>query len=239
MGMEQLIFFGVIILFTILESAARKKRAQAAAEEEAGVGEHPPLQAEWEEQALDAGFPTHDAEPSYDDDAIAGEPLPQYTGRYESHDEPDEFVAPSQEASREVAPSRGLFAELAGLAARLEEASREASQQSSRIPVAEVAPSPAEPSRAVVPQRESSFGPAEVRPEHMVHSAHADYGTDPSERAPSEQDGLDPLAEHLGVDALAVRKQLMSHSLHALRQAVVMQEVLGPPTALRGDRFEH
>ncbi len=237
--MEQLIFFGVIILFTILESSARTKRAKRRAEEQAGAEDHPPLQAEWEEQAFDARFSTYDAEPADEDDGIPGEPLPRYTRPYESHDESDEYAAAEQETSQGVAPPRGLFAELAGLAARLEEASRQASQQSSRIPVAGGEPPPAEPSRAVVPRPESGFGPAEVRPEHMVHSAHADYGTDPSERAPSEQDGLDPLARHLSADARAVREQLRSHSAHALRQAVVLQEVLGPPAALRGDRLEN
>lgn len=236
--MEQLIFFGVIILFTILESSARKKRAQRRAEEQAGAEDHPPLQAEWEEQASDAGFSTYDAEPADEDDGISGEPLPRYERPYESHDESDEDVAAEQETSQGVAPPRGLFAELAGLAARLEEASRQASQPSSPIPVAGEEPPPAEPSRAVVPP-ESGFEPAEVRPEHMIHSAHADYGTDPSERAPSKEDGLDPLAVSLSVDALAVRRQLRSHNVHALRQAIVLQEVLGPPAALRGDRFEN
>ena len=80
----------------------------------------------------------------------------------------------------------------------------------------------------------------EPRPyqEHRAHRAHDDYGTDPSERAPSEQDGLDPLARHLGADAAAVRARLRSRDTSALRQAIILQEVLGPPAVLRKDRFE-
>ena len=74
--------------------------------------------------------------------------------------------------------------------------------------------------------------------QHQVHRAHRGYGTDPSTRAPSEQDGLDPLAEVLSQDAATIRRQLMSHRAHALRQAVILQEVLGPPVALGGNRFD-
>ena len=72
------------------------------------------------------------------------------------------------------------------------------------------------------------------RPEHYVHLSHAGYGTDPSSRAPSEQDGLDPLAEFLDSDGAAVRQQLFGGRA-ALRRAFVLKEVLGPPKALRED----
>ena len=68
-----------------------------------------------------------------------------------------------------------------------------------------------------------------------MHLAHAGYGTDPSERAPSEQDGLDPLARTLSSDARAIRVQLLSDSASALRQAIILQEVLGPPKAMQED----
>jgi hypothetical protein len=68
---------------------------------------------------------------------------------------------------------------------------------------------------------------------HQVHLAHAGYGTDPSSRRPSEQDGLDPLAVRANADALAVRATLRRKGGHALRQAVMLQEILGPPVGLR------
>jgi hypothetical protein len=77
--------------------------------------------------------------------------------------------------------------------------------------------------------------PAET---HIVHRAHKGYGTDPSSRRPSEQDGLDPLATRTSADALAVRAQLRRQGAHALRQAVIFHEILGPPVAIRPDRFE-
>jgi hypothetical protein len=80
-----------------------------------------------------------------------------------------------------------------------------------------------------------SRGPARPRPSHRVHRAHAEFGTDPSERTRSEQDGLDPLARTLSADAKAVRGQLLSDSASALRQAIILQEVLGPPKAMQED----
>jgi hypothetical protein len=73
---------------------------------------------------------------------------------------------------------------------------------------------------------------------HVVHQAHVGFGTDPSERARSAQDGLDPLARRLSADAYAVHKQLRTGGRHALRQAVILQEVLGPPVATRPDRYQ-
>jgi hypothetical protein len=68
-----------------------------------------------------------------------------------------------------------------------------------------------------------------------VHLAHAGYGTDPSSRAPSEQDGLDPLARRLSADQAAVREQLRRRGHHGLRQAVILQDILGPPASMRAD----
>ena len=70
---------------------------------------------------------------------------------------------------------------------------------------------------------------------HHIHRTHAEFGTDPSERAPSEQDGLDPFERALSAEAKAVRRQLRSDSASALRQAIVLQEVLGPPKAMQED----
>jgi hypothetical protein len=38
-------------------------------------------------------------------------------------------------------------------------------------------------------------------------------------------------------NALAVHQQLRSQGAHALRQALILQEVLGPPAASKPDRF--
>jgi hypothetical protein len=79
----------------------------------------------------------------------------------------------------------------------------------------------------------------EVMPEaHEVHLSHWDYGTDPSERAPSREGVIDPFAERHDPDAAAVTRQLRSRSRSALRRAIILHEVLGPPMALREDRFQ-
>lgn len=89
-----------------------------------------------------------------------------------------------------------------------------------------------------------SRGPDRLRPRssaptvHEVHLAHAGYGTDPSSRVASAQDGLDPLTVALSRDAATIHRQLQSHSAHELRRAIVLQDVLGPPAALRGERFQ-
>jgi cystathionine beta-lyase family protein involved in aluminum resistance len=70
----------------------------------------------------------------------------------------------------------------------------------------------------------------------VVHQSHAGFGTDPSSRAPSAQDHLDPLARVLGADAAAARAQLRGGA-HALRQALILNEILGPPAAERDDRY--
>ena len=81
--------------------------------------------------------------------------------------------------------------------------------------------------------------PSEVHAQvHRVHAAHRAYGTDPSTRPPSEQDGLDPLVVKLSADVVAVRRQLRSKGGGSLRQAVMLQEILGVPAAVRPDRFD-
>jgi len=85
--------------------------------------------------------------------------------------------------------------------------------------------------------RPDSYQPTSKK-EHIVHSSHRGYGTDPSSRAPSEQDGLDPLAEHLNEDAEQVHELFLSRDPHALRRAVMLQEVLGLPAAFRGDPYD-
>jgi hypothetical protein len=105
-----------------------------------------------------------------------------------------------------------------------------------------------EPRRAPLPSKAKTPAPQRatiLAPEpategvsaHGVHESHVGYGTDPSARAPSAQDRLDPLARVLSADASAVRGQLRSQGAHALRQAVILHEVLGPPASEREDRF--
>jgi hypothetical protein len=100
-------------------------------------------------------------------------------------------------------------------------------QPSSAVPIRSPRPSSTRPARLATE-------PAE----HVIHHARRGYDTDPSSRTPSEQDGLDPLAVTLSQDVRSVRQRLLNQDAHALRQAIVLQEVLGPPAALREKRFQ-
>jgi hypothetical protein len=74
--------------------------------------------------------------------------------------------------------------------------------------------------------------PERIEEQHVVHLAHVGYGTDPSERALSEQDVLYAQVDRLGADAAAARRMLLSGGA-SLRQAVILHEVLGPPASMR------
>jgi hypothetical protein len=68
---------------------------------------------------------------------------------------------------------------------------------------------------------------------HPIHSTHPEYGTDPSERTASIQHGLGSLTDTLELRASVARDQLGLGDREALRKAVILHEVLGPPLALR------
>lgn len=247
--MEQLIFFAFIIFLSVVESLARSRRAKKAKERGTAPEGDPRYDFEWAQKSPDE-LPTYDDDPSYDDMASYDEEITSYDDAVE-----EDRVEPSRgRPSTETVLPGNLFEELAALAGQLEAEQEKA--RTIRIPrESPPLPEPEEPlaiptrggSRASVPRPPRRATPVRVerapmrvptrslpqRPDHFVHSSHADYGTDPSERAPSAQDVLDPLRRPLSEDAAAVRKQLMSHSPSALRQAIILNEVLGPPLAMR------
>jgi hypothetical protein len=222
--MEQLIFVAIIVIFSILDSVARTKKKRQGG----GPLPGPEPPQEWETE-----------EDSYQE----AEPLPQYSRPYGS---PTGAEEQAPKGSEGMIPS-DLWEEIAGLAR-------------GRVPQQPPAPEPA-PSRPAPPRR-APPRPAPTRPAprteatparpvprtesvparpvetHSVHRAHEGFGTDPSSRVRSREDGLDPLAFELGLDASAARHQLLSRDRHALRQAVILQEILGPPAALRSDPFD-
>ena len=225
--MEELIFFGVIIFFSILESIARSRRARRG--EEAG-GELPELPdpGEWEPELPE--LPTYDAEPSYDERA---------TAKPERHRPASETMLPAD-----------LLEELAGLTKRGQEMGRTVEMprpsppspepQGTTIETYRGAPLPASraerrpaPVPTVTPAPRPDYGV--TRPDHRVHLSHRGFGTDPSERHRFEKAPPPPAAA--APDAAAVRKLLQSQSGSALRQAIILHEVLGPPAAMRADRF--
>jgi hypothetical protein len=196
--------------------------------------------------------------PSYDDDSsFDARTAGQVEGRsFEPEATFDESAAAESERNKRAASSEAmipaeLWEEIAGLArgAKVElptprprprpRLPQTQLPQERRVPQPKrPAPKPARVrSRPAPPSARDGISrpsPAmEGTAGHAVHLSHADYGSDPSQRARSAQDGLDPLARTLGADAASVRQQLRGRSAHALRQALILQEVLGPPVASR------
>lgn len=245
--MEELIFFAVILFFSIVESIARKKKAGRT--EGSGGASRPdpsePLEQQFEWTNNPPDLPTYDGDPSYDEGPSYDEQL-SYDERGEGALQP-RHAAPSEmsrSSSADTMLPGGLRAEQEWV--RRSGVQRErartvkTSEQSPPLP----APTRTSSSRTRVPAPPRSRTPrskvvgrsaGRQGSEHPVHEAHAGYGTDPSERARSEQDGLDPLKWELSKDARAVRAQLLSHGDSGLRQAVILQEVLGPPVSMRDD----
>lgn len=263
--MEELIFFGVIIFFSILESIARSRKARKGG----GQAEGPlPDPAEWEMELPDLepgrsargghGREVYDDDPSYDD-ILEQERVEERRSR--DGDTLERYSGPSRPSSETMLPG-DLMEQLEALARgrvveREEARTIELPKQSPPLPApierTEVGTGhgSTDPVGTLSPYDSGSRGPVGStapigsrppvgsraitrRPEHYVHRSHSEYGTDPSSRTASEQDGLDPLAEFLDADGVAVRNQLFG-GRQALRQAFVLKEVLGPPKALRED----
>jgi hypothetical protein len=203
--MEQLIFFAIIIAFSIIDSIARTRKKRQAGEALPPTSER---QWEWEAEP-ESEAESYDSQQSYD----------QVEPEYEYEQEPP---APSKPRSSEGMIPQDIWEEIAGL---------------TKAPLPPTPKPKPKPKPAPRPQVEYESIPKRPVETHRIHRAHAGYGTDPSSRARSEQDGLDPLARTLGLDAAAARSQLKSKGRHALRQAVILQEVLGKPAALRPDPF--
>lgn len=210
--MGELIFFGVIILFSILESVVRARKQRA---EEAEEGEGAGISVERR-----TGWPGEDDE---------------------------EEGAPR---TAEGMLPRDLWEEIAGLAAGR---TQRAEVPGGPAPRPRVPAPPRRPAATRPPTPTRSAPPAHTAPtvydsdpsyddlvaaasrvEHRVHRSHAEYGTDPSERraAVAGRATGDPRNRN----AKRVRAMLRgSGGTDALQQAFILQEVLGPPAAIKDD----
>ena len=221
--MEELIFFAVIIFFSIIESIARSRKKRAGGPMQLPEEWRPEeRQPDWRSEATTTTTTTtatYDAERSHDDvqadEADSAEVLPQPA-------RPQRGGA--SRGSEGMIPA-DIWEEIAGLArGRMQDLER--TQEPRKGLPAKGTPPPTFP--APITRRPAPSVPQE----HRVHLAHAEYGTDPSSRARSRHDQLDPLARRLSADIRSVRQQLRL-GRHALRQAVILQEVLGPPASMR------
>ena len=248
--MEELIFFAVLIFFSIIESIARSRKQRKGGPLPEVPTEWPPEEQELPRRRPSAPPPRTSAPPSYDEDASFDARLPKDEGRsledltYADRETSyDEKASSEEERSRREASSESMipddiWEEIRGIA-------REARVE---LPPPRPKPQPRPQRKAPLPQQRRAPQPR-ARPtapppkttaslrDHPVHLSHAGYGTDPSERARSEQDVLQKVERAGHADVAAVRQQLRSQRGHALRQAFILQEVLGPPTASKPDRF--
>lgn len=255
--MEELLFFAVIIFFSIIESVARSRKAKKGG----GSADSPPdlpsprereveERFEWAQKPVDE-LPTYDEEPSYDERIIreGSAAVPDHSRGELRADRPSsetmlpgnllEELAGLLDGSPSGTGARTL--DLPGQSPPLPDRSRPEpapARVESTLPARRESRSPAR-RETHTSASSSRRGPARTLGSHSVHQAHAGYGTDPSARAKSEQDGLDPLATTLSEDARAIRQQLRSHRPSELRRAVILQEVLATPLALRGDALGH
>jgi hypothetical protein len=214
---EQFIIIAVVLLFAILDAAAKKQR-----------------QKQMEAEGESSGSP-----PDTDGDGIPGEPLPEYTRSYQGGGE-----GPRAPRSSEGMVPADIWKEIEALAR-----GERSSQPEPRAPE----PAPAEgrrasseggASRSAPPARISRSSPirrGQVGVEEVgsrggiggrsIHRAHADFGTDPSSRAPSRV----PEAPHGSKAVREVRKALVEGGREEARKAVILHEVLGKPLAYRED----
>jgi len=233
----ELIFFVLIVLFSILESVARKRKEGqekgGGAEERRGDGGsgRPGRQRGGERSAPDPHSEREGAPVSEDSTGMIPDDL---------WAELEDMLGagsrqPGGEEGREVgsldpggAPSSapGEEAEPVGYADRTSPSPSEPSPRPAGVPSTATSrkaprppvglPSPGEP--------------------HPVHRSHIGFGTDPSERAAVEAAAAptakSPL-QHEKTDRLrAVLRG--ERGREAVREAVLLREILGPPVALRG-----
>ncbi|MEX2471854.1 MAG: hypothetical protein WEA34_06735 [Gemmatimonadota bacterium] len=215
--MGELVFFAVIILFTILEAVAKRKKKREAEEEGGDEGE------------------------SWTPAPVERQPKPKAErrprverGSSSSTDRGMPQRGAGREGRSETMIPADLWEEIAGLASgqtprrRPEPRDMDTEEARSLEPLeVERIEDDIRPVRTFRGARVPSSADA-----HPVHRSHLGYGTDPSERAPSEQDWRP--AERGNRNAERVRAMLRgSEGTDALKQAVILREVLGPPVSMK------
>lgn len=259
--MEQLIFVGIILLFAVLEAVARKNKQRQGQGE--GVPEAPDREPEVAlprpRPAPTRGTVprSHDEDPSFDEAAKGDE------GRMRPEPAAERAAPLGQEDAITRTSSEGLIpAELweeiqvlarGGQPQELERpkpvpAQKPAPARRPKAPGRPPAPAPAHrktapasrtgtlaPSRPAVrkPVQTPSHGPeapatVEGTPDHPVHLSHAAFGTPVVSRAGSPEG----VVRRSAAGPESVRKLLVGGRA-SLRQAMILQDVLGPPVSLR------
>ncbi|MFQ5538031.1 MAG: hypothetical protein ACE5GJ_11360 [Gemmatimonadota bacterium] len=225
--MEQLIFVGLIVLFSILDAIARKKKK--------------------EQEEMRLPTPEGTAGPEGADQGVGRSRSPEAEGR--------EVRGREEAATSEGMLPQDLWEELEALA-RPGPRSRPAPEPRSApgpdsapqprpVPGApsgpEVRPAPrTRPEPVQRPERRAPAPPSSPRrspqppARHPLHRAHSGYGTRPAERAaPAPMPGSEPgAAKRAQEEILEVHAMLRARG-GSRRQAMVLREILGPPVSMR------
>jgi len=243
--MEELIFFGVLIALSLLDMLAKK--ARQSQETEAGEGPDDATVREMERE-LEREWAREERQRAERERELERERSGAEASRDRAADASGRGAQSPWESSESMVPS-DIWEEIGALA-RGERPEPEPSPSAPASPsswdagMEEVKAAEAE--RALPPG--SPIGSSEVGSrlpgrywkrnevgqeaigEHPIHRSHAGYGTDPSERArPVPAEEPDRSAE----EARRVRRTLRQGDPAELRRAFMLQEVLGPPVALR------
>ena len=248
--MEELIFFGVLVALSLLDMLAKKVRKSQETEAGGAADDGTPqleleeaLERDWERE-VERQRSKGRSEPPRAGGAQADSPMDASGRGAQSPWESSESMVPSDVWEEIGALARGERAEPKP---QPQEPPSPPSPPSSwdtgveevRAAEAERALPPGSPVRTGevgrgIPRRywrKSEVG-QEAIGEHPIHRSHAGYGTDPSERA------LPPLvapSDRSAEEARAVRRTLRHGDPAELRRAFILQEVLGPPVALRDE----
>lgn len=198
--MDNLVLVGVIVLFTILDAVARKKKAQARAQLPGQEPHMPtPEESDWKWEPVGEELQEYDGESLFEVDA----------------EEEVQPASPSPSSGQDIIP-KGVWEEIAALAS------------GNPLPV----PAPTPPAPVVLAERSPVRGPE--RPEHRAHMAHAKYGTPVSSRLKPMDTPEMHQVKALSDEVRSVRRLLRGGG-SSLRQAVILQEILGAPVSLRDD----
>lgn len=238
--MEQLIFVGIIILFSILEAVARKGKERQGRGGDLPVPDEEPRPAPRPRpvpEARSRPAPAPSGPPAYDHDASYDEKVEGRPTRPRTTSEgliPAEVWDEIQRMARGEAP---VEAPPPPPRPRPVPKKPPPPKTSPARPAPTVRRTPAKaapplPTRTPEAAEAVEAGAMEGSADHAVHLSHAAYGTPVAGRLTGFAEG--------GSGRLASReaggvRELLRGGPSRLRQAVILQELLGPPLALRDE----
>jgi len=241
----ELVFFAAILLFTVLEAIAKSRRKREAGEGQDADAESPQdvaaeIQRRREEarrQRAEARRASQERDPGTQpgrqgagERARVGGPAPM--GSAGRGGVPKTEGEPSGEEPSTTMVPQDLWEEIADMMSG-RRSPEPVPAPAPRAPRTKPVPEPA-PSRTRTPVSTRSAAAAARRESaHPVHRSHPEFGMDPSERVPSAFDLRAPVHGR-SAHASRVRSVLSgSNGADALKEAIILQEVLGPPASLK------